>query len=73
MSTCDASFPLSGFMASLLCDLSGPHPGLHHHDPLWGIWWWGCMLEEHGHAASAGERLTGVPVSPPLQEPGSPG
>ena len=60
MSECEAERRLHDFaggsMACLTCDLdTGDHAGLSHHDPVCGIWWASCSLEDHGHAAPDNE------------------
>jgi hypothetical protein len=51
---CGAEFRLHDFqdgsMAFLGCDITKEeHAGLIHHDPVYGLWWSRCTLEEHGH------------------------
>lgn len=60
MEECEAELRLHDFpdgsAAYLICDLlPADHAGLNHHDPLYGVWWMSCTLEEHDHAAVASD------------------
>jgi hypothetical protein len=62
MAECEAEHRLHDFsdgsMAYLSCDLDrGDHAGLNHHDPVYGIWWAACTLEDRGHPGPDNEGM----------------
>lgn len=66
---CEAELRLHDFedgtMAHLGCDVAKEeHAGLIHHDPVYGIWWGQCSLEEHAHPDRDTRRVWTSPERP---------